>query len=171
METEAKNLFTATMEELVNSLSLFTEEELNTIPESGGWTIAQVGDHLLKSYGIVNLLKGEGIETDRDPAGKVSAIKQEFLYNTTKSNSPEGILPSTGEISREKLLEGIKQKIEEFQQVIVYMDLHMIVTGYELPVLGKLSRLEWIYFTSYHTQRHLQQIERIAANLGQLRRA
>lgn len=170
MNTEARNILTDAMQELVHSISNLTEEELNTVPAFGGWTIAQVGDHLLKSYGVVKILKEEGIKTSRDPAEKVQIIKEEFLFNTNKTTAPLEIHPSAGVISKKQLLEGIRHKILEFCELIDQNDLRKIVTGFKLPVLGTLTRLEWIYFTSYHTQRHLKQIEKIANNIGQLRK-
>lgn len=171
METEAKKLFTSTLQELISSLLSLTEEELNAKPDSGGWTVAQVGDHLLNSYGVVNVLKGKGIETEKDPAGKVPVIKHQFLYNTTKTTSPEGILPSTEYIAKEKLIKDLRIRFREFEEVIEQKDLTKIAVGYELPVLGALTRLEWIYFTSYHTQRHIQQIKKINAQFDKLCRA
>ena len=43
-------------DKLLRLLATHTEETLNMVPLQGGWSAAQVGDHLYRSYQIEDLL-------------------------------------------------------------------------------------------------------------------
>ena len=49
--------FETTTNELIQLISSTNDEQYNEIPFEGSWSFVQVGDHLLKSYGLVEVLK------------------------------------------------------------------------------------------------------------------
>lgn len=161
MKTEAAKLFDRTMNELVWVLEEFTPAELNEIAAPGSWTAGQVGDHLHKSYGVIHTLKGNVVLANRPVDEKIPEVKDLFLNYKIKMESSEGILPSINYIDKDNLITGIKDRIGQFQELIETEDLSLICADYAIPEYGPFTRFEWIYFTIYHTQRHLHQIAQI----------
>ena len=73
-----------TMDELIQLISSSGEEELNEIPFEGSWSAAQVAEHLLKSYAIVDMLNAPQTKTERSADEKVELLKSVFLNFNTK---------------------------------------------------------------------------------------
>lgn len=160
MKTEEEILFGDTSSELLSLIDEFTPPELNEIPFHGSWTAGQVGDHLYRSYGIVHALNGNVVPATRPVDEKIPPIKV-FMNDTIKMSPPEILQPSTGFIDKSALLEKLKERIAQLNDVIRHSDLSLICKDYAIPRFGLFTRLEWIYFTIYHTRRHLHQINRI----------
>ena len=166
MNTDLSNEFDQVVTELIQLLTSTPEEQLNIVPFKGSWTAGQVGDHLLKSYQIVRLLAREAAHSQRQPDQKVALIKSAMLdFNTTRQ-TPEGVAPSGEPVEKDVLLHSIQNCRVRFKEVITTTDLHQMVTGFVLPQFGEFTKLEWIYFSLYHTQRHNYQLKRIAAALA-----
>jgi hypothetical protein len=70
--------WTETAEQLLELISPAHEKELNAIPFPESWTAAQVAEHLLKSYGIVEILKSPQTKAERSPDEKVEQLKGFF---------------------------------------------------------------------------------------------
>lgn len=147
--------------ELIEVLSAHTEEQLNTIPFEGSWTAGQVGDHLLKSYGVAETLNGRTAQTTRPIDAMVERIKAVFLDFSTKLKSPEFIIPTNDHIHKEQLLKDLSAKTSQILQVLKTRDLTETCLDFEPPVLGKLTRLEWACFVYCHTTRHIHQLKKI----------
>ncbi len=160
MRTEANLLGLAT-DELLALIANFTPDELNEVPFPGSWTAGQVGDHLYRSYAVIRTLTGNVVPTTRPIDEKISMIRDIFLDFNIKMESPVGILPSTGFIDKDLLLHGIKERTSRFKELIYNEDLSLICTDYAIPEYGPFTRLEWLYFTIFHTKRHLNQLQEI----------
>lgn len=145
---------------LMKTLTNLTEEQLNFYPKKG-WSAAQVGEHLLKSYASVETLNGKTKETDRSIDQKLEPIKTLFLDMSIKMESPKEILPSKKKINKKELVKNLENRIAQIKEVIQNKDLSLICTDYSIPEYGEFTRYEWIWFNIYHTQRHLYQLENI----------
>ncbi len=166
METEILFQIDKTFNDLLEILSSSDEITLNKIPCSGSWTMAQVGEHLLKSYSVADTLKGPVEKTERDPEEKVGRIKEVFLNFDVKFKSPEFILPSDGLIIKDELLNSLTKRCDQIKHIAQEMDLTETCTGFDLPGLGRFTRLEWINFFLAHTQRHIHQLKNISQTLN-----
>ena len=155
--TEVKN----TTDELMGILSSFSQTELNTAPKEGSWTAAQVGEHLLKSYGVVEILKKPVQKTERPADQKIDAIREVMLNFDTKMNAPEFILPAKTQINKDALLNSLRTTTSRIIDIAEPLDLSDTCVGFSLPVFEELTRLEWLHFILYHTQRHIQQLKNI----------
>lgn len=160
--TELKN----TTDDLLRILDILSPNELNRIPFEGSWTAGQVGDHLLKSYGVVETLNGEVKSTNRAPDQKVAGIKAAFLNFNNKMQSPDFIIPTNDVINKEALLNALKHQISLLVSCAKTQDLSLTCLSFSIPELGNMTRLEWIYFVMYHTQRHNRQLKNIVGLLG-----
>lgn len=158
-----------TTKELIDMLSSLNPEQLNTVPFQGSWTAGQLGEHLLKSYGIAEILNGKTAPTERPIDERISGIKDLFLNFDIKMQSPEFIIPSDGWIDKEKLISNLKEKIG---YVLDYIDNNNDLTrtclDFELPGSGPLTRTEWIQFMTVHTQRHVHQLKNIIKKLTEV---
>ncbi|AGA77689.1 DinB family protein [Echinicola vietnamensis] len=163
----AKDVFEAFEEissQLISHLKALSENQLNAIPFEGSWTAAQVGDHLFKSYAVVHTLKGNTTACDRKVDQKVWDIKNVFLDFTIKMASPEAILPETSPISKAQLIGQLTERIEQLK-ALKDEDLQQVCLDFIIPEYGEFTRLEWMWFTVFHTRRHVYQLEKIMGNL------
>jgi len=148
--------------DMIKTLSLFTEEEINSIPFEGSWTPGQVAQHvILSDSGFASLLSGPVTDTDRQPDQHVEQLKAIFLNFDIKMKSPDFILPPAINYKKEELLanlEQIKNQLNQFDQT---SDMTKTCTGMELPVMGYLTRIEATTFIIVHTKRHVHQLGNI----------
>jgi len=148
----------ATSNSLITLLSSFDREKFNAIPFQGSWTAAQIGDHLLKSYAVVDALNGKVKETIRPADEKVQRLKDLFLNFEVKMQSHEFILPSEKRVDKEALLSSLEHRISQLIKITETDDLSMICLDFVIPGLGEMTRLEWVNFMIFHTQRHIHQL-------------
>jgi hypothetical protein len=162
MPNDILNELQNTTTELIQLLSTFNQEQLNTIPFEGSWAAAQLGEHLHKSYGVAELLYGPVKSTERDPAEKVKSIKKALLNFDTKMISPDFILPEIKEYDKNTLIKSLKESVNKITTAAQTLNPEETCTAFALPGLGELTRMEWLYFIIYHTQRHVHQLKNIA---------
>jgi hypothetical protein len=157
----------AVKQELVQLLSLFDPEQINTVPFEGSWSPAQVGHHLYKSYkGLPQLLQAPAKNTERDPAENFARIKNDLLNFQTKLKAPEFIIPELKIYDKELLLNNLQKALSSIAEAAKSIDLTQTCTAFALPVYGELTRLEWIFFVICHTKRHNHQLSRMVEELA-----
>jgi len=151
-----------TTREVVESLSLFNEDELNMVPYEGSWTAGQVGEHLLMSNpGISKIISGNTQPTERPADENVEILKLIFLDFTKKAISAKAIWPSDMPKEKEKLIPDLKKTMDEIKSKAGSMDLSLTCLDFPFPTLGEFTRWEWVTFIIYHTKKHLYQIKNI----------
>lgn len=153
--------FRQTTNKLIRILSEIPEKDFNQKRDSKSWSAAQIGEHLLKSYGVTETLAGSTEAPGRPADEKVGMVRDLFLDFSIRMESPEAILPSDGYIDQNELLRHFDKRIQEFEDVMRTTDLHAICTDFIVPEFGAFTRLEWIWFTIFHTQRHIYQLTTI----------
>lgn len=150
--------------DILNILASFNEEQFNTQPSYGGWTAGQVAEHLLLSGGVAEAINGHTRPTtDRQPDAHCAMIAGIFLDFSTKLQSPDFILPSGGYHDKTDHIDKTKLVWERIGEGIDALDLSVTCTDFEMPTVGHLTRLEWLWFYVWHTQRHLCQLNNIRA--------
>lgn len=145
---------------LLKILSSLSEEQLNFHPEKG-WSAGQFGEHLIKSYAFVKTLKGNTKKTERPIDQKLERIKSIFTDFSIKMESPKAIEPSEEKIDKKYLIDNLNNRIHQIKKVIQEKDLSLTCTDFSIPEYGEFTRLEWIWFNIYHTQRHIFQLEQM----------
>lgn len=145
---------------LLKILSSLSEEQLNFHPKKG-WSAGQIGEHLLKSYASVETLNGNTKKTARPIDQKLKPVKTIFTDFSIKMDSPKAIIPSEEKISKKYLIDNLENSIEQIKDVIQNKDLSLTCIDFSIPEYGEFTRLEWIWFNIYHTQRHNHQMENI----------
>ncbi|HEU4633606.1 MAG TPA: DinB family protein [Flavisolibacter sp.] len=157
----------AVKNELIQLLSSFSPEQINTVPSDGAWSPAQVGHHLYKSYkGLPQLLNASTKDTERDPAENISRIKNDLLNFQTKLKAPDFIVPELKIYDKELLLNNLINALSSLTNLAKSLDLTQTCTAFALPVYGKMTRLEWLYFVICHTKRHNHQLRNMAQEMA-----
>ena len=162
INTEIEN----TTNELIRLFSSTRQEQFNEIPYEGSWSVAQVGDHLLKSYGLVEALSNGPVrKTERLPGMGIEKVKKIFLDFNAKYKSAEALQPTNEPIEVEELLNGLQKRISQIKEVIQTKDLAQTCIGIPFKGIGELTRMEWLYVILFHTQRHIHQIKGIIKSI------
>jgi hypothetical protein len=155
--------FEAATNGYLDIVSGLKQDEINTVPFLGSWTAAQVTEHLCKSDdAMIKALNGPVYPTNRPPDAGVSDLRATFLDFSTKLPSPDFIIPSATTHDKDSLIEAFTTGREQIGTAIKSLDL---TTSCQMPIFGKPTRLELIYFVIFHTQRHTNQVKRISEKL------
>lgn len=152
----------STKEMLLTALGSFTRQNINQVPFEGSWTAGQVGEHVLKSAsGVLQTITGPVKPGGRDPEQNVKPLADAFLNFEIKFQSPDFIIPSNEPKDRDYLLSALNEAFEGIKKVTGSADLNLVCTSFEMPVMGQMTRLEFINFTVFHTKRHTHQLNNI----------
>lgn len=163
MKTEISDLIQTTSGKLLSLANSFDDHQIKAIPFEGSWTAAQVADHLIRScHLILTALHGNTSKTGRDPESNRNQIKTIFLDFNLKFQSPEMIRPSDMPAEKAHLLSELSVALDKIKEAAATMDLSMTALDVELPGMGKITKIEWLYFFVFHTERHIHQLEKIA---------
>jgi hypothetical protein len=160
--------FEKATQELIRVLTAFDQDQVNTVPSTGGWTAGQVGEHLFKSdSAILNALHGPVKETKRAPDKYVEEINAHFLDFSTKMKSPDIIIPASNvDHDKETLIMALKSNRDLLAKAIRTLDLSLTCTDPVMSaVVGAWTRQEYINFVISHTHRHINQLKKIHKNL------
>lgn len=153
--------FTATTDHFIAALNTFSPGDFNTKRSDGGWSAGQVGEHMNKSHGLGDLLQGTTTDTERDPAAFVPNLKSTFLNFEEKMQSPEFVVPEDKIYGKQDMIASLSAKIADTKMAIRDLDLSLTCTDFVLPQTPPMTRLEWVYFLIYHTQRHTEQLKKL----------
>ena len=155
------NDFERIAREFYEVLSSFTQEQFNEVPFEGSWTAGKVGRHIYKAlFNLPKTLQGPVTKEERKPDELIEPINKIFLDYTIQLKSPDFIIPEDKEYNRQEMLEAYQQKIKETVDTARPLDL-TATTGFQLPTIGYLTRMEIIYFSGVHIQRHARQLKKI----------
>ena len=157
--------------DLINIISSFSEDELNTAASLGEWSAGEIAGHIIKfTSGFIQLMNGPLKKEKRRPDEKVDMIKNDFLNYKVKMRSPQFVEPDKQEYKKDEVLKSLKKIYKRLVQAADSIELtpdenneSKILAAFELPVYGYMTKLEAICFVIYHTQRHIRQIK-VAVN-------
>lgn len=151
--------YVAMYDSLLQTIDAFKEKDYNKQPPFGGWTPAEVVQHIIMATG--DLPDQQTVPTDRLYFEKDETIRSVFLDFNTKMNAMDMLTPENREYNREEQVKSIEGIREKHLRSIREKDLFALCLDFELPVWGTLTRYEWVKFIGYHTIRHLHQLKNI----------
>jgi hypothetical protein len=147
-------------EKLIQTLAFIKQDEINRIPFKGSWTAGQVGEHInLSVSGMIKTLSAPANITEREPDRYVKGIKDMFLNFGLKFQAAQAIMPTAKHHDKETLINTLTDTFKSFINIVRAEDLTGTFPGIQFPGMGQLTRLEWVYLTIYHTQRHIHQLK------------
>lgn len=160
--------FGSATRDMIDTLSSLSEDEMNTRPHAGGWTVAQVAEHLRKSdTGMLRVMNGPVKETHRDPGKWMDTIKNDFLDMRAKNKSPEFVVPEDKRYEKEKLINTLNRTMQDVIEAISTLNPED-TCNFPFPVYKELTRMEICQFMIYHTKRHTQQMKNIVSSIHSL---
>lgn len=162
---EELTAFTEIKNELLALLDPLDEDRMNRAPFPGSWTAGQLGEHLLKSYGVAEIFKGRTAPTPRPADGKYPQIDAVFLDFAMKFQSEDFIAPSPEKISGRDLKVGLRNATDGIAAFARDHDLTFTCLDLELPGFGALTAQEWLHLMSTHSRRHVRQLRNIISFL------
>lgn len=165
-ETMMKVLREST-DQLISVINEIPEEKFNIKPEENSWSIGQVCEHLWLVENSVNQVMRLKTKTadERDPTKQIELIKTSFQNFEKKFNAFGPIIPSEHTKDKADLTEKLQTSRAILIEIIETNDLGEICLSFKHALFGELSRAEWVYFNLYHSERHLNQIEKIRSSL------
>lgn len=152
-------------QQFVEALQKVQENSFADKPNEKTWSVAEVAEHvnIVEALSIPLMLGEVQITEGRAIDAKIELIKSGFLDFERKYSAWGPIIPR-GEITNKKQLieqfEAIRQKMND---IIEKEDLSLTVSGFAHPLFGTMTRLEWVYFNMIHSERHIQQVERLSS--------
>ena len=169
MEQQLQKEVSSALADLIQILSQIDEKEINIVPFEGSWTAGQLAQHMIMSNsGFDELMNGRIEHTERKPDELIDAIRTTFLDFSHKMQSPDFVLPPKIDYKKHELLKSLNSIKERLDTTLETLDLTKTCTGFQLPVLGYLTRLEAAHFVLYHTKRHTHQLKKIVVKLERL---
>ncbi|HKH62220.1 MAG TPA: DinB family protein [Flavitalea sp.] len=167
MEQQLQKEVSNALADLVQTLTLIDEKEINIVPFEGSWTAGQLAQHIIMSNsGFDELMNGPVKDTERKSDELIEGIRTSFLDFSHKMQSPDFVLPLKIDYNKHELLQSLSKIKEQLDKTLKGLDLTKTCTGFEIPVLGYLTRLEAAHFVLSHTKRHTHQLKNIAVKLA-----
>ena len=150
----------AVKDKLLQTLKPVKQDEINHIPFAGSWTPGQVGEHInLSVSGMIDILGAPARATTREPDQYVKGIRDMFLNFRLKFQAAQNITPTAEHHDKIALITTLTDTFQKFIDIILSEDLTGTFPDAQFPGIGPLTRLEWVYLTIYHTQRHIHQLK------------
>lgn len=159
--------FTQSTQKLLSVLNDFPEAQFNAKPSAKKWSAGQVAEHLIKSeIGCVRYFTDNPKPAERDPEEKIELLKETFLNFNSKLKAGGPILPDDQPKDKHKVIDKLQDMRQRLTSMIEIEDLTQIVTKFDHPMAGPLTRIEWLYFHIYHSKRHGEQIKNLKSELS-----
>ena len=161
----------ATLARIIEVVGVLSIEQSNQRPIGGGWTIAEIIEHLSIVDGqmlqlVSALLRKSENATDARPSSSTFVISLDTLaqqFGTQRIATRDNFQP-TGRPSIAQSLASLNDTQEQLCNLsprLISVDL----CGVTFPhwFLGPLNLGQWLAFIGYHEQRHLNQVLSILA--------
>lgn len=145
--------------ELLSALSSIDDTAFSATPVDGGWSAAEIADHLLLiDKRLTMVLQGATTHVDRDPGAMISRIGTILENRTNRIDAPPAMIPSKEKKDKATLVENIRSERDKIATAMAQQD--MSLANMETPhrFFGVMTGFEWIMFGILHTQRHLAQL-------------
>ena len=136
--------------------------------QEGEWSILEILEHILITDRVVyNLLTGPCEPGEKPEVLGAEKLKRYMVdMRSRRAKAPEQLLPK-GEIKNNA--EFIEQFLKQRAFLVQALETGKIVMDngtVKHPMLGDLSKSDWLNFIVHHAQRHLLQIQDRLANTG-----
>jgi hypothetical protein len=147
---------------LIEAITNFPEDTFNVKPAPGLWSAGEVAEHLIIiGRGQSRILaKPARPTTERSPIEKLEEMKPIAYDFTNKIVASDPVLPTGSPIARTDAIQQVKDNTTAILERVADEDL-TLMTPITNRLFGELTRVEWIYFAIYHSERHVKQMERI----------
>jgi hypothetical protein len=155
--------------ELLQSFASETWDSLTSHPSKGGWSVAEILDHLgIVESGVARLIakragraKEAGLGEEKSMESVLPSFDQHRAkLDGMKMESPETVKPRAN-VNLKDAVEGLETSRESLRTAVLTADgLSLGEIKHTHPFLGELDLYQWVIFIGQHELRHKKQIER-----------
>jgi len=156
--------------DLGGQLERLTPEEVHRAPAGGGWTVAQLTEHLGRVEGsTAKMLESlfaraieAGLPADNATDSLVRALdKYDVPTRKSKIPAPEFLVPSATP-DFPTVWSSLQKARERTLRLVDSVDgRDLTQVSYKHPIFGPLNGYEWILFIGQHEARHLDQMREV----------
>lgn len=147
---------------LLQVLLEFPSDQFTRKPSDNAWSAAELAEHLLLiERSVTKALAGKALPTERPYDQKLELLKPAMADRERKFVVPELAKPIAVSHNRQEMIAEIKQQRQEQTALIPSLEMSETCMDFKHPMMGALTRYEWVYFNIYHTERHLHQLREI----------
>ncbi|WP_456279229.1 DinB family protein [Bacillus sp. AK128] len=152
-------------EDLIKSVSGFTDQQLNERVDEDNWSIMQNLEHLLLMERLITSSISYQLANENSKPTQPKPIH--FTINRSrKVKAPSNLEPSSAFISLTEIVNKLSESRENLIQVVKDVSDEVLENkSFDHPIFGGLSLKQWVEFIGFHEKRHLEQIEEIKQQL------
>ena len=168
-KTDIFEYLNKTKNELESSVEDLSEEQMAYEPEDGGWSIAEIVEHIIIVEGALKGMLEAKIKAgeDLDQVSEVKMTDEQVMGMITDRSSSiqtQDQFQPTGKFSEaDEALEAFNDQRENIVTWLKDSDANMRNYVNEFP-FGKLDAYQTVIFMAGHTARHTDQIEEVKSS-------
>ncbi|ASZ14380.1 DinB family protein [Chitinophaga pendula] len=149
-------------------LDTISPERIHQRPPQSDWSIMECAEHVMMiEEDIANTLHGPVRPiANRAPDSKLPQIQASLLEFTQRLRVVRPVRPEDNHPDIRTFSEAFRHNRNKIKAALADGNLDDECTGHEHPIFGMLTKKEWAYFLIFHTERHLQQINRLETLLS-----
>lgn len=173
---EAMNFVEEKRRELVKSFEGVPGPELCRRADPGGWSVAEILEHLrMVESGVARMITKRVAKAREQGLGEEmssSSVMSSFDSHAAKLDSgliqsPEAVRPRAN-VDISEAIDGLESSREALRAAVVSADgLALGEIKHTHAILGELDLYQWLIFVGHHEVRHRKQIERTLKSLPQ----
>ena len=162
----------STRKQFLDVVAAATPEQWKYKPAGGGWSIAEIAEHLAVTEGTVTASIEKALREPATPEKKAGAAEKDNLVmkavpdRSRRVQAPEAVTPRGRWTTREAVAAEFKLRrdhtIEFIEKTPADLRSHMAPH----PILKWLDCYQWTLFLAAHADRHVQQIQEVMADPG-----
>jgi uncharacterized damage-inducible protein DinB len=155
-----------TSKNLLESISKLSDQQLKYKVNPQMWSIHECFEHIvITEIAVYRILMqhNQGNSSSSSETERIGKAKMEKLLNdrSIKTEAPDDVKPvgrfSSLDELRDKFISNRERITEALKNNQVVFDSRVIVH----PVLGEMTKKDWLHFMIHHCERHCKQIEEI----------
>jgi DinB family protein len=162
--------------ELLQTFAEVPRDRLARRPSGGGWSVAEILDHLrIVESGVARLItkrvgraREQGLGDEKSTESVLASFdRHRAKLDSATMQAPETVLPRADADINEALagLESSRQALRAAALAASGLSLGEIKHTH--PILGELDLYQWLIFVGQHEGRHKKQIERTLNSMSE----
>jgi hypothetical protein len=162
----------ATRKQFLDVVTQLSAAQWKYKPASGGWSVAEVAEHLTVTEGSVmagieQMLKAPATPDKKaETAGKDDVIMKGVPDRSRKVQAPEAMTPTGRFPTRDALVAEFKLRRDKTIEFIEKTPADLRAHMFPHPALKLIDCYQWILFLAAHSDRHIQQMKEVMADPG-----
>ncbi len=145
---------------LLQTVEQLTEEQAQTKYANSEWSVLEIIEHCFIAELAILKVFQETSTVDNAPITNISHEKVTAIMQNRekKIKAPEIVMPKGRFKTLAEGIAAIQRKRAEMADLVTKINWQDGAT-FPHPVLGNLTKADWLHFAFAHTERHLEQID------------